>query len=166
MGKSNNKRRRCSFEGRCPVQAHPFSPSDEPNVAAHLFFRVLYTVVSWFVLAINIGSGWFTAVFLFVLPIFMDCLKFNPKSNIRKSIKYFELLITSLWCIFAILGLIGVCQVSSDNKMIETTDGFIGFSMTGVPIDGLWYGLGSVLLVTLVDWFCSKNVVDELKEEK
>ena len=35
---------------------------------------------------------------------------------------------------------------------ISTSENFIGFSLSGIPIGTLWLCMGTVFLVTVVDW--------------
>ena len=68
---SSGKGKPCPYYEECPVRLHPLSATDNPNMAAHLGFRFLYTLVAWFVLGYNVTEGficfnvflWFTGLY-------------------------------------------------------------------------------------------------------
>lgn len=100
MGAKISKATKC-VRRQCGIYECPLVASDEPNVFAHLGFRVGYTIVSWFVLGINVSkTAFFVSLFLFVLLLMMDCLKFTPINMIRKRIRNIEVMVSALWVIF------------------------------------------------------------------
>ena len=100
----------------------------------------------------DIGRGLFAAMFLFTVPLFMDCVKFTPLTVLREYIRIVELTITGIWCVLSILGLFGVFTINEASMTISTSENFIGFSLSGIPISMLWLCMGTVFLVTVVDW--------------
>ena len=100
MSKSDSKKKRqaesCPYYDSCSLRIHPLSTMDSPNMAAHLGFRFLYTLLAWFVLGDNVTEGFFVSMFFFVLPVFMDCVKFTPLVRIREYIKMAEVMVTGV----------------------------------------------------------------------
>lgn len=137
---------------QCRLRLHPFTTQDMPNAAAHLGFRMVHSLLSWCVLGMDIGRGLFAAMFLFTVPLFMDCVKFTPLTVLREYIRIVELTITGIWCVLSILGLFGVFTINEASMTISTSETFIGFSLSGIPISTLWLCMGTVFLVTVVDW--------------
>ena len=46
----------------------------------------------------------------------------------------------------------GVFTINEASMTISTSETFIGFSLSGIPISTLWLCMGTVFLVTVVDW--------------
>ena len=154
---------KCPMAGKCSLQFHPLSATDHPNMAAHLGFRLAYTILAWFVLGIGATDrGFFVAVFLFVLPVLMDCMKFTPQTKARTVIKHIEIFIAATWSILSLLGLAGVLIVNptETDVVIGTASNFIGFKLSGVPIQHVWISLFSVTFITAVDWFCNSTKLE------
>lgn len=152
ISKNIIKRTHCEMYQQCRLRLHPFTTQDMPNAAAHLGFRMVHSLLSWCVLGMDIGRGLFAAMFLFTVPLFMDCVKFTPLTVLREYIRIVELTITGIWCVLSILGLFGVFTINEASMTISTSENFIGFSLSGIPISTLWLCMGTVFLVTVVDW--------------
>ena len=152
ISKNIIKRTHCEMYQQCRLRLHPFTTQDMPNAAAHLGFRMVHSLLSWCVLGMDIGRGLFAAMFLFTVPLFMDCVKFTPLTVLREYIRIVELTITGIWCVLSILGLFGVFTINEASMTISTSETFIGFSLSGIPISTLWLCMGTVFLVTVVDW--------------
>lgn len=146
------KRPHCEMYQQCRLRLHPFTTQDMPNAAAHLGFRMVHSLLSWCVLGMDVGRGLFAAMFLFTVPVFMDCLKFTPLTVYRTYIRAVELFVTGMWCIISILGLFGILVVNEVNMTINTSENFIGFYLGEIQISTVWLYMGSVFLVTVVDW--------------
>ncbi len=152
--------RYCEFYDGCKYRRNPLTAHDQPNLIAHLGLRVVLTTLSWLVLALNVGDGLFVGIFLFVFPLFIDCLKLTPLTPIRQKIRCAELIVSGLWCIFAVMGLFGILQINVSTMTISTSEAFIGFSLKDIPIQNIWQWLGSAVLLSVVDWMlpdCGMN---------
>ena len=44
----------CEYYEICDARLHPHSSTDKPNMAAHLGFRCVYVLISWFILSYKI----------------------------------------------------------------------------------------------------------------
>ena len=75
---------------------HPAQPSKKVvenhkrslPALSHIGGRVIYTIVAWFVLALDVSpTSFFVSLFLFVLPVLMDCIHFGYEGwSIKKII--------------------------------------------------------------------------------
>ena len=140
---------KCPFYEECPIRLHPLSAIDNPNMAAHLGFRVFYTVIAWFVLGFKVNEGFFLAMCFFALPVFMDCLKFTPLNKKRKRIRFAEILFSGTLFAISIIGVIGIYAVEKvDGTWQIVTKDFIG------------YWLGFIVIITMVDWLCNESKLD------
>ena len=124
---------------------------------SHIGGRFIYTVVAWFVLALDVSpTSFFVSLFLFILPILMDCISFGYKGWSKEKTIRIETAICMFWATFAILGLFGIFVVVPNHGAlcIVTSKSFIGFSTPMIPVSYIWNCLGSVVLITAVDLVC------------
>lgn len=166
MNEEKQKQEPCLFYKICKIRLNPFAPADKPNEVAHLGFRFAYTVLAWIVLAKGISANtFFVSMFLFVLPVFMDCLKFVPTTNLRRKINKAEIFVTGFWCVIAILGLFGIFVVEQveENFIITTAPDFSGFKIEYFSVVIVWRFLISVVAVTMVDWLTTRTNLEEMK---
>ena len=152
---------KCPFYDECPIRLHPLSATDNPNMAAHLGFRFFYTLIAWLVLGFKVNEGFFLAMCFFALPVFMDCVKFTPLSKKRKRIILVETIFSGLLFGVSIIGVIGIYQVKKvgETWQIFTKD-FIGYLPSGFDISIMWYWLGLIVIITMVDWLCNESKLD------
>lgn len=146
------------------VLLYPTASADMPNAFAHLGFRFCYTVIAWFVLGKGINeTSFFVSLNLFVVPIFVDCLRFSPTTKIRKYIRRAELFVCGFWFLFSVLGMMGVFIVTKlgDQYLLSTAEDFIGFYLAGIDLRLIWQLVASVTLVTLIDWLFKRTRRDE-----
>ena len=155
--KSKNKN--CPYYDDCQIRLHPLSSTDKSNAVAHLGFRFLYTILAWCVLGLGISDNFFVSMFLFVLPILMDCVKFKPVDRIRHWINRIEILITGFWSLVSLLGMVGILILEKDglNWIIKTSENFVGFILTPISVKMIWCYLITTVAVTMIDWFCNKD---------
>lgn len=154
---------RCPLEDKCNVLRHPMASADTPNILAHLGVRFLYTLIAWFILGMGIKEGsFFVSLNLFVIPILMDCWKFLPCTTIRSRIRNAELLICWTWCLFSVLGMMGIFIITKvgDSYFLGTAKDFIGFQFSGLDLKYIWQGTASITGVTLVDWMCNRTQIE------
>ena len=71
---------------------------------SHIAGRVIYTIVAWFVLALDVSpTSFFVSLFLFVLPVLMDCIYFGYEGWSIKQVIQIETYICIIWATFSIL---------------------------------------------------------------
>ena len=164
MNKKSNKN--CPFYDKCSVRLHPFSANDSPNMVAHLGFRCFYTVLAWIVLGYKVNEGFFLSMCFFVLPVFMDCLKFTPLNEIRKLVRNCELCVSGLLFGVSLLGVIGIYELKKVDGAwtIYLTD-FAGYLPSDIELGTMWMLLILVVFVTLIDWFCNDVNFSSLKQK-
>lgn len=153
----------CPLYGKCSLIVHPLSSTDNPNMAAHLGFRVLYTCIAWIVLGFKISEGFFLSMCFFALPVFMDCLKFTPLNKKRKKIIFVETFVSGILFVISVIGVIGIYALEKNDESWKiVTKNFIGFLPSGFDISVIWYLLGTVVIITMVDWFCNEAKIDKI----
>ena len=163
---SSGKGKPCPYYEECPVRLHPLSATDNPNMAAHLGFRFLYTLVAWFVLGFNVNEGFFVSMFFFVLPVFMDCIKFTPLVKLRVWIKRFEVFFTGVALFISSLGVFGIYTLKNEiGKWQITATNFVVELPSGFEVGWIWWLLGAIVLVTAVDWFCNVTKFDCVEKD-
>ena len=165
MGKSDSKKKRryknCPYYDACPLRIHPLSAMDSPNMAAHLGFRFLYTLIAWFVLGYNVTEGFFVSMFFFVLPVFMDCVKFTPLKKSRRLIKIAEVIISGFLLFISVLGVFGIYTLSNaSGKWQITLSKFVVELPSGIDIEWIWWSLSLIVFVTFIDWLCNDSRID------
>ena len=167
MSKSESEKKRrdknCPYYDSCPLRMHPLSAMDNPNMVAHLGFRFLYTLIAWFVLGYNVTEGFFVSMFFFVLPVFMDCVKFTPLKKSRKLIKMAEVLVTGFLLFISVLGVFGIYTlINESGEWRITLSKFVAELPSGINIEWIWWSLGLIAFVTLIDWLCNDAMFDRV----
>ena len=162
---SSDKGKTCPYYDKCPVRLHPLSAMDSPNMAAHLGFRFLYTLIAWFVLGFKVNEGFFVSMFFFVLPVFMDCVKFTPLIKLRRWIKYVEVVLTGMALFFSLLGVFGIYTLKNETGTWQITyENFAIELPSGFDVGWIWIFLISIVFVTAVDWFCNDTKFDRVND--
>ena len=161
--RSYYKEKSCPYYDKCPVRLHPSSSTDNPNLAAHLGFRFLYTLVAWFVLGFNVNEGFFVSMFFFVLPVFMDCIKFTPLVKLRVWIKRFEVFVTGMAFFISSLGVLGIYTLSNKTGTWQIiSENFVVGLPSGFDVAWIWNLLVTIVIVTAVDWLCNDTKFDRV----
>lgn len=166
MSRSNSEKKRyknCPYYDTCPLRMHPLSAMDNPNMAAHLGFRFLYTLIAWFVLGNNVTEGFFVSMLFFVLPVFMDCLKFTPLKKFRRLIKMAEVTATGFLLFISVLGVLDIYVVINESGEWKITPSkFVTELPSGIGLEWIWGLLGLIVFVTLIDWLCNDAKIDRV----
>ena len=165
MSNSNNDKKKrnkiCPYYDDCSLRIHPLSAMDNPNMAAHLGFRFLYTLLAWFILGYNVTEGFFISMFFFVLPVFMDCVKFKPLKKSRKWIKKIQLTFSGILLFISALGVFKIYTLSNERDTWQiVSSNFVVDLPSGIGIEWIWRLLGLIVLVTLVDWLCNDSKIE------
>ena len=130
-------------------------PNDKPNKYAHLEFRVIYTLVAWVVLGKGIiqGQAFFVSIFLFVIPLFMDYLKFDTPS--RPWVRKLGIGISVVWTIFSLLGLFNILSIIETKAgfMVMIAKNYIMYGGVSVSISDIWLLMISCVAITIFDLF-------------
>ena len=151
----------CPHYDGCPRRIHPLSATDNPNMAAHLGFRFLYTILAWFILGYKVNEGFFISMFFFVLPVFMDCVKYTPLKKLRAYIKMISVSATGLLLFLSILGVFEIYTLSKETGEWQiVSSNFVVDLPSGIGLKWLWGLLVLIVLVTLVDWLCNDTKLD------
>lgn len=127
----------------------------------HLTVRFIYTFVAWAVLAKGINStSFFVSLFLFIVPVFMDCIQFGFAGWSRRWVVIVEFVVCLAWLLFALFGLAGIFIVSLDEGVyiVTTASDFIGFQIPSFPIQWIWFMLASLPFITGIDFACRYSV--------
>lgn len=133
-------------------------------VLTHIGGRAIYSVVAWFVIALDVSpTSFFVSLFLFIFPVAMDCAESLWTNISIKTVTYIEFIICVFWSSFAILGLVGIFVIIPvDNVLyVTTSDSFIGFAAPIISVSRIWQLLGSVVFITIVDLVCRQKLKKE-----
>lgn len=132
---------------------------------AHMGYRVAYTFIAWIVLAYGVmpGTGFFTSLVLFSLPLFFDYLRFDPYEKWRKRIRVFELIFTGIIICLGVIGLIGIIMVvlQRETLMVVVSNHYLIFKGVSAPLYVLWGSLSISAVLTVVDYFLYKESFDD-----
>lgn len=136
-------------------------PNDTPNGFAHLACRAAYTFIAWFVLGNNILSGqsFFVSITLFVLPLFMDYMKFTPCDYWRNLLRKISLVITAIFVFIGILGMMNVLTLIDINGVLSLSfsDSHIAFKNISLGVEKLYYLMLSACFLTITDWVANSS---------
>ena len=140
--------------------------SDSPTKFAHLGFRFLYTFIAWFVLGKSEAQGeaFFVATFLFVIPLFMDYLKFDAVDRARKIVRRVGIIITAFWVVVAVAGLVGILTVqrTTNSAVAIISKNFVAFPGKSVSLLMIWLSLLSCVAWAAFDWWFYQPPIDSL----
>ena len=167
MSNSGNEKKSrvksCPHYDRCSLRLHPLSATDNPNMAAHLGFRFLYTLLAWFILGYNVTEGFFVSMFFFVLPVFMDCVKFTPLKKSRKWIKKAQVAVSGALLVISALGVFKIYVLSNATGTWQmVSSNFVIDLPSGIGIEWIWKLLVLIVFVTAVDWLCNDSKFEQL----
>ena len=162
MSNSDNEKKKrgrtCPYYDDCSLRLHPLSATDNPNMAAHLGFRFFYTLLAWFILGYNVAEGFFVSMFFFVLPVFMDCVKFTPLKKLRKRIKMAQVTVSGMLLFISVLGVFKIYLLSNETGTWQmVSSNFVIDLPSGIGIEWIWTLPGLIVFVTAVDWFCNDS---------
>ena len=135
----------------------------------HLTIRMVYTIVAWAVLAKSISSTtFFVSLFLFVVPILMDCVSYSFVTWSRKWIIKLEIFICVICFLFALFGLANIFEVILVDEVyfISTSKDFIGFQGSLISVQYIWRILAVIPFITVVDFACRYTFKGELSSAK
>ena len=103
----------CPYFENCDVRLGRAEYIARFQALIHLGVRFIYTIIAWSVLAKGVSStSFFVSLFLFVVPVLMDCVQFGFAGWSREWVVCIELVTCVLWLVFASLGLAGIFVIS------------------------------------------------------
>lgn len=103
----------CQFFDNCDIRLGRAAFKRRIVALIHLTIRMVYTIVAWAVLAKCISSTtFFVSLFLFVVPILMDCISYSFVTWSRKWITNIEILVCIICFLFALFGLTNILEVT------------------------------------------------------
>lgn len=134
---------------------------DEPLKIPSLGIRIGISILGWVLLGFNPseGSGFFTSLMLFALPLLVDYIKFKPTTNFRNFVRFSGIVISFIWIIFSFIGLSGLITVKLlDNEAyIYVSNSFITLKGVNFKLIHIWRILGVSPALTLIDFFVFKT---------
>lgn len=139
-------------------------PTDGPTKVSHLGWRVVYTLIAWIALAWDVqeGTSFFTSVFLFSLPLFMEYLRFSPDKKWRIHMKKIQYRICGFFVLVGLFGMKGMFYIEETDKYKSIVlspkfpfgNSFIGF-------DNGWLIIGILVFLTIVDWIAYETILEK-----
>ena len=102
-------------------------------------------------------------MFFFVLPVFMDCIKFTPLVKLRVWIKRFEVFVTGMAFFISSLGVLGIYTLSNKTGTWQIiSENFVVGLPSGFDVAWIWNLLVTIVIVTAVDWLCNDTKFDRV----
>lgn len=130
--------------------------NDTPTKYAHLGWRFLCTVLSWFLLGMSIseGSAFFASLSLFIVPLMLDYYKYEPRDYIRKFLAGLAKLVNGIFLVVGFIGMFGVLSVFKLNNelVIRTTKSFVFPDVPIMTVQFFWMILLLPVSICAVDW--------------
>ena len=130
--------------------------NDTPTKYAHLGWRFLCALLSWFLLGMSIseGSAFFASLSLFIVPLMLDYYKYEPNGRIRKVITYLAKLVNGLFLVIGVIGMFGVLNIINMNDVlvIKTTKSFVFPDLYIIDVQCFWSFLLLPVSICAVDW--------------
>lgn len=134
---------------------------DVPTKVSSLGCRVLFTLISCIFIGYNIqnGQSFFTSTFMFGLPLLFDYLRFEPRTLLRKIIKWIGFIFSFGEVIISGMGLGGIFILFTKNNdaFIMISEKFIILKGQVVAVRYLWYILLVSVGITTLDWVVYKR---------
>lgn len=132
---------------------------DKPTKFNHLGFRVAYTVIAWIVLGkgVNQGQGFFVSLFLFMIPLLMDYMKFDFLN--RKWLRSIGIALSALWTLFSLVGLFGVLSVvaTKHGLVVMLSKNYVVYPGLAMSLAAIWLLLLLSVFLTVFDWWFSQG---------
>lgn len=144
----------CPFFEDCNIRLGVTERQDNTWALVHLTVRLIYTIMAWAFLAKGISTTFFVSLFLFVVPVLMDCAQFGLEGWSRRGIIKYETLVCLLWTVFAFLGLIGMFVISVEDGLylVKTASDILMPDLYLFNVRSVWMALGTVPLITIIDF--------------
>jgi hypothetical protein len=123
----------------------------------HLVLRILFILIAWSVFKnVSFQQGldtqsFFVSYFLFIVPLIIDYMGFEPYSKKGKFFKYVGLIVCLPFFIFSMLGLTGSMDITIDNQSNIIVN-FFGFESYDRPIGYAVYPLLIFIPFSIADW--------------
>lgn len=118
----------------------------------HLSVRAFYNSVGWFVLGMDVTSTFFVSLCLYVVPILMDSYYYSFSRWSKVNIVTKEIAVCLVWTFIAVLGAFGIFAVK--DNMIVVASNFVAFQDISIPVKWLWWALGTIPVITWIDFGC------------
>lgn len=105
----------------------------------------------------------FVSMFFFVLPVFMDCVKFTPLKKSRRLIKMAEVSLTGVLFFISMPGIFNICTLSQETgKWQINATNFVIDLPSGIDVGWIWKLLVFIVIVTFVDWLCNDTKIKDM----
>ncbi|OAJ75258.1 hypothetical protein AYJ08_05040 [Brevibacillus sp. SKDU10] len=141
---------------------HPYPP-DQPTIFNHLWARFVYILIAWVILGMGINEGFFTSLTLFYVPLFLDYLKFDRKTYIRKWVKVCGIFTSAFWAIMGFVGTSGILKVvTEDGRLMGmVSEKYIIFSGASFPLIIIWCCIAFNVLLAAIDPFIYESTSEK-----
>lgn len=130
--------------------------NDSPTKYAHLGWRFLCSLLSWFLLGMSISEGgaFFASVSLFVFPLMLDYYKYEPSNYIRMWFARLAKLVNGIFIVISCIGMFGVLNVVSVDGVliIKTAKSFIFPNLYIINMQLFWLILLLLVSICAIDW--------------
>lgn len=138
--------------------------NDNPTKYAHLGWRCIIALLTWFILGKSITEGnvFFASIAIFVGPIMADYFKYIPNDPTRVIINCIAKCINGIFLIYAFLGLSDIIKiVKQDGQlfMITAAD-FIFPNFYIMEVKTFWLLLLLTVGICVVDWIVNKSPLE------
>lgn len=138
--------------------------NDTPTKYAHLGWRFLCTLLSWFLLGMSIseGSAFFASLSLFIVPLMLDYYKYEPSDTVRKWLTWLAKLVNGAFLIVGFIGMFGVLSIIdlNDSLIIKTTKNFIFPDLYIVKVQCFWLLLLCPVSICAIDWALNRTSLE------
>lgn len=139
--------------------------NDTPTKYAHLGWRFVCALLSWFLLgkSITAGSAFFASISLFVAPLMLDYFKYEPLDRVRGVISLVAKFVNGFFLICAALGLFGIVFITDQNGIliVKTSNSFIYPDMHVIDVQNFWWMLFSTVAICAVDWAANRTTLEQ-----
>nr|DAJ94612.1 MAG TPA: hypothetical protein [Caudoviricetes sp.] len=138
--------------------------NDHPTKYAHLGWRFLCALLSWFLLgkSISVGNAFFASLALFVVPLMLDYYKYEPRDKIRKMLTFIAKGVNGIFLVCACLGMFGIVSVVDQKNIlvIQTSPDFVFSNVNLVSVQFFWILLLLTVIVCAVDWAANRTTLE------
>ncbi len=144
-------------------------PDDVPTKVASLGFRVITTLISCICAGntIQYGKSFFTSMFLFSLPLYVDYLRFKPRVHWRELIRKAGATVSFIELLISFIGFNGILEILyKDNYVgLQISNKYVVLQGCNINVKFVWSLLGISVLISALDWVACKRKLEYDLEE-
>lgn len=143
----------------------PLCSGDVPSKIASLGWRATLAIAGWFVLGHTTqdGSGFFTSLTLYSIPILVEYLKFKPVDIWRFVIKILATILSGIYTLIGFLGMSNILIVNNVNNKayIKVSSNYIIFPGRQITATAVWLLIGVSVILTIIEWVAHHSLMDK-----